>query len=72
MEFEIPLEKMTVSQKLCAIEQIWDNLQRSPGDIPAPSWHKDVLDARERRVQAGKAAFVDWDDLKLKIIESVK
>ncbi|MBW2252120.1 MAG: addiction module antitoxin RelB, partial [Deltaproteobacteria bacterium] len=37
MEVEIPLEKMTTLDKLRALERIWDDLQRTPEDIPSPS-----------------------------------
>jgi hypothetical protein len=44
---------MTISDKLRALEDIWDDLQRTPEEIPSPAWHADVLRARKRRIREG-------------------
>lgn len=67
MEVKIPLDKMTTLEKLRALERIWDDLQRTPEDIPSPSWHADVLQAREKRVEEESSQFVDWTEAKRKI-----
>ncbi len=64
MKIDIPLDKMSTSDKLWALEQIWDDLQRSPGDVPSPSWHEDVLQVRENRFKEGSSKFVDWGEAK--------
>lgn len=68
----IQLNKMTISDKLRALEDIWDDLQRTPEEIPSPSWHADVLQARERRIREGKSQFGDWTDAKRHIRERVR
>lgn len=65
----IHLNKMTTSDKLRALEEIWDDLQRTTAEIPSPSWHADVLHARERRIRQGKSQFRDWPDAKRYIRE---
>lgn len=67
----IQLNKMTISDKLRALEEIWDDLQRTPEEIPSPSWHADVLHARERRIRQGKSQFRDWSDAKGTIRERI-
>jgi hypothetical protein len=47
LEWAPPLDEMTVSDKLHAMEQIWDDLCRNPENVPSPSWHSDILQARE-------------------------
>lgn len=64
MELTLPLEKMTIADKLRLIEEIWDDLLRSAQDIPSPAWHADVLRAREERIQQGASQFTDWADAK--------
>lgn len=54
MHFSIPLEQMSVKDKLQAIEEIWTDLAGTPENIPSPSWHVDVLRAREKRISEGK------------------
>ena len=72
MPVAIHLDKMTTSDKLRALEEIWDDLQRTPKDVPSPAWHADVLAARERRVREGKSQFGDWSDAKRRIREQVR
>ena len=66
------LDEMTTSEKLQLLEELWENLRRTPDDIPAPEWHADVLHTREQRIQDGTAEFVDWSDAKNRIRNSVK
>lgn len=67
MEVQIPLDKMTTMDKLRALEKIWDDLQRKPADVPSPSWHGDVLQARKGRIQEGSSQFLDWSEAKNRI-----
>ena len=47
---ELPLDRMTLEEKLMAMEAIWDSLCRDETQIPVPDWHKQILDERERKV----------------------
>ena len=67
MEVPIPLDKMSIPDKLRALEAIWSDLQRTPDDVPSPGWHADVLRAREGRVHEDTAQFVDWTEAKQRI-----
>ena len=72
MELPLPLDQMTTADKLRALEQIWEDVCHTPENIPAPSWHADVLQARERRIREGSSHFTDWTEAKQKIRDSVK
>ncbi|MFQ5918048.1 MAG: addiction module protein [Candidatus Binatia bacterium] len=67
MNIPLPLDKMSVSEKLLAIELLWDDLCRSPEDVPSPEWHKAVLAEREKKVLDGGASFCDLDEAKKRI-----
>jgi len=67
MEVQIPLDKMTTLDKLRALEKIWDALQAKPEEVPSPSWHGDVLKAREKRINEGVSQFSDWNEAKRRI-----
>ncbi len=72
MNVTLPLDQMTISEKLQAIEEIWEELSRSANDVPSPAWHADVLRARDSRARDGSANFVDWAQAKKDIRDSVK
>ncbi len=67
MGLALRLDKMTVRDKLQALEEIWDDLCRSAKAIPSPSWHADVWRAREKRIRQGTSRFTEWTEAKQKI-----
>lgn len=67
MSIALPLESMTVGEKLDAMEAIWDSLARNPDAFESPAWHADVLREREREVEAGKTDFIPWEEAQREI-----
>jgi len=61
MQVQLPLDQMTIADKLQVMESLWADLSRRPDDLPSPDWHKDVLSERRRLVEEGKLQFVDWE-----------
>ena len=61
MSIDLPLDNMTLADKLAAMELLWADISRKPTDLPSPDWHKDILDERRRLVAEGKLTFIDWD-----------
>ena len=72
MEWIPPLDEMTISDKLYAMEQIWEDLCRNAENVPSPNWHGDILQVREARVKEGSSQFIDWTAAKESIRNSVK
>jgi hypothetical protein len=72
MQTAIPLDKMTVPDKLRTIEDIWCDLQGTPDDVPSPAWHADVFLARENRVREGSSQFGGWSEAKCRIREQTR
>ena len=60
MQVQLPLDQMTIADKLEVMESLWADLSRRPDDLPSPDWHRDVLLDRKRLVEEGKLKFVDW------------
>jgi hypothetical protein len=65
----IPIENLSVADKIVLMERHWDDLSRCPADVVSPDWHGDVLDKRRDSVREGRAAFVDWDSAKQRLRE---
>jgi hypothetical protein len=64
MPIELEIEKMTLEEKLRAMEALWASLSRKEQDIQSPSWHERVLKEREERVKSGQEKFENWEDAK--------
>jgi hypothetical protein len=67
----LELDQMTTTEKIRAMECLWDDLCRRTDEITSPLWHNDVLIERERDVLAGEANFCEWEAAKAKIRKSM-
>ena len=72
MNAALPLNEMTLREKLATMESLWDDLSRTPEKMPSPAWHKEVLERRRARVAAGKAKFVEWESAKKELRRRLK
>lgn len=72
MELSIQLEKMTVIEKMAALETIWRDLAGTDENVPSPSWHSDVLSARQSRVNEGTSEFAEWSEARDRIRRKVQ
>ncbi len=64
MNTVLDIGKLTRTEKLRAMEELWDDLSRPQEEYPSPEWHGEVLREREEARQAGKDEFVPWEDAK--------
>lgn len=67
MEATLPLNKMTVAEKLRAMEMLWADLSRNDAQIESPVWHGKVLREREARIKSGKAKFLTLAQVKKRL-----
>ena len=63
----LPLDEMTVEDKLQAMEALWESLSADPATIESPAWHEEELRERERKIASGEAGFIDWEKAKADI-----
>jgi putative addiction module component (TIGR02574 family) len=64
---DIPIDSLSLPEKLALMERLWADLSRRPADVPFPDWHGDVLAERLAAVRDGKTTFIDWDDAKKRL-----
>ena len=60
------ISKMSVLERLQAMEALWDSLTREPTDVKSPKWHEDILSDRKEKIESGKANFISLEELKSK------
>jgi len=58
------IEKMTVQERLQAIEMLWTSVSRTESQVSSPSWHGEVLEARRQKVEAGQGIFLSLSQLR--------
>ncbi len=64
MNFTLPLEKMSIEEKIQTMETLWEDLCKKADSLKSPLWHKDILQAREENLKKGEDEFVDWEKAK--------
>jgi hypothetical protein len=72
MNITLPLDEMTVEEKLRVIEAVWENLLKREDEIPMPDWHLEILREREQLVAEGKASYIPWEQAKKEIDEMIR
>jgi hypothetical protein len=72
MNTALDMGKLTQTEKLRAMEELWEDLTRSADDYPSPEWHGAVLREREQALKTGKDEFVQWEDAKRILRERAK
>ena len=72
MEIALPLEKMTIAEKLQVMEMLWSDLTRDEDRFDSPEWHGRVLRERAGRVRQGKESFMDWEKAKRQLRHRAK
>jgi len=59
------LEKMSVKEKLQAIEEIWSSMEDAERDaVEPPTWHRAVLEETEARYNAGLEKLIPLEEAK--------
>ena len=67
MSVSIPLQTMSITEKILVMELIWDDLCLQAENIIFPEWHESVLYEREDAVKQGIDIFTDWEIAKKKL-----
>lgn len=56
------IERMSVEERLQAIELLWDSISRLGAAVASPAWHGEILAARRARVDAGEGQFLSLSE----------
>jgi putative addiction module component (TIGR02574 family) len=64
------IERMSVTERLQVMDQLWDSLNSYGDEIPSPDWHQEVLADRKARAQRGEAKFLTLAQLRSRLRSS--
>lgn len=67
----VNVHDMTIEEKLRTMEMLWDDICRNVPEFPSPGWHQQLLQEREQRAAAGEERFVEWEQAKREIWDTV-
>jgi putative addiction module component (TIGR02574 family) len=69
MSIDLPLESLSVAEKVRLLESVWQSLCSHSGDVQSPEWHREVLEERKRRLEDGRATVSLWSDAKARLLQ---
>lgn len=68
----VEIERMSIAEKLQAMELLWRSMSSEPAKLASPAWHKKVLSQRLAKVEAGKGEFLTLTQLKQRLAKRSK
>jgi hypothetical protein len=63
----VDAKNMTPSQRVLAMETLWESMCQEGTELSSPDWHENVLDERRSRIAAGGIGFVTLEQLRKKL-----
>jgi putative addiction module component (TIGR02574 family) len=67
----LEIERMTVAERLQAMELLWRSLAAKPDKLESPAWHKKILTKRLAKIESGKGEFLTVAQLKKRLARRV-
>lgn len=65
---DIPeIEKLSISEKILLVEDIWDSIATEESSVLVPQAHIDELDRRHEKHKSGLGTLMSLDELKKRI-----
>jgi putative addiction module component (TIGR02574 family) len=68
----VEIERMSVAERLQAMELLWRSMTREPDKVKSPAWNGKVLAQRLAKVEAGKGQFLTLRQLKQRLARRSK
>lgn len=68
----LPLEKMTIAEKLEAMDLIWADLHQRADELPVPDWHLAELKKSEMALANGEDEFMDFDQAMADVRQAIR
>jgi len=57
------LEKLSASEKILIVEELWDQLAKEDSSVAIPEWQKEELAKRKEQMQDGGGSFYTWPQI---------
>lgn len=61
---QIEVQQMTLSERLEAMEALWQSLVDDAKSLPSPDWHGEVIQGRLARYRRGETKFHTVDEVR--------
>lgn len=66
---EILKKKFTISERIQLVEDLWETIAETPGEVELTDWEKKILDERLESHLANPEAGSSWEEAKSRILK---
>ena len=63
----LDIKKMSTTEKIKVMEELWDALSHEEEEIESAEWHREILDERRQKIENGDAEFISVEELKASV-----
>ena len=63
------ISRMSSSERVEAMELLWESLSKEGFDYPSPDWHSKVLTERSEIIDSGNAKWLSVDELQARLMK---
>jgi hypothetical protein len=63
------ISRMTVQERIEAMDLLWESMTRQGHDLPSPTWHGSVIAERERAADSADAGWLGLDELQARLLQ---
>ncbi len=60
----LEVDKMNKTERLQAMEELWDSFLREDNELESPPWHQDILEKRSQKIEENEAEFIPLEALR--------
>ena len=64
---ESQIKRMSLTERLQAMELLWRSFSGSEDNVPLPDWHAEVLSERLAKMEAGEGKFLTIPELNARL-----
>ncbi len=61
------IDRMSLAERLQAMERLWDSVCCDASDLASPEWHGKILAERKARAERGEAKFLTLAQLRSRL-----
>jgi putative addiction module component (TIGR02574 family) len=61
------ISRMSSTERMEAMELLWDSFSKEGIDYPSPDWHAEVLSKRSQIIDSDQATWLSVDELQARL-----
>jgi len=66
---QLGIDRLSPSERLELIGEIWDSIASAGEDLPLPGWHRSEVERRRAAAEADPGASIPWEVVKARLAE---